>query len=136
MSRDETPTGGGSGGGSGYFGGSGASGLSNGVFQAGGGSSFISGHSGCIAIDENSTENNIIQRTGANNASCIDNPTAGLCSHHYSNYVFSQTVMIDGNGYEWTSQIGNYIGQVQPDGTTKKGNKDNGHARITLMTLS
>ena len=136
MSRETASTGGGSGGGSGYFGGSGASGLCNGTYPAGGGSSFISGHSGCIAITENSTSDNIVQRTGANNVSCIDNPTANLCSHHYSTYVFSNTVMIDGAGYEWTSQKGEYVGQVQPDATTKKGNQDNGHARITLVTLN
>ena len=135
MSRDDTPTGGGSGGGSGYFGGSGASGLSSGTFPGGGGSSFISGHTGCIAIDENSTEDNIIQRNGTNNISCIDNPTAENCSHHYSNYVFNETVIIDGAGYEWTSQKGDYIGQTQPDGTIKKGNQGNGHARITLLSL-
>ena len=42
-------TGGGSGGGGGLYGGSGASGLSNGVWFGGGGSSYISGHSGCTA---------------------------------------------------------------------------------------
>lgn len=133
---ETTNSGGGSGGGSGYFGGSGASGLCNGIWNGGGGSSFISGHSGCIAIDENSTSNNIIQRTGTNNVSCIDNPTAEQCSYHYSDYVFSNTVMIDGAGYEWTHEKGEYVGQIQPDATTKKGNQDNGHARITLVTLS
>ena len=44
-----TELGGGSGGGGGLYGGSGASGLMNGVWFGGGGSSYISGHSGCTA---------------------------------------------------------------------------------------
>ncbi len=50
----------------------------------GGGSSFISGHEGCDAIKEESTENNIIH-TGQ--------------SIHYSGLYFTNTLMIDDEGY-------------------------------------
>ena len=53
--------------------------------NAGGGSSFISGHNGCDAIKEESIENNIIH-TGQ--------------SVHYSGLYFTDTVMIDGEEYK------------------------------------
>ena len=101
-------------GGGGYYGGYGGSGA-----NAGGGSSFISGHDGCDAIKEESTENNIIH-TGQ--------------SVHYSGMYFTDTVMIDGEGYKWTTEKGSYTGMPTHDGTgTMKGNAGNGYARITYI---
>ena len=92
------------GGGAGFAGGS------------GGGSSFTSGHDGCDAITEDSTETNIIH-TGSPN--------------HYSNYIFTETVMIDGMGYEWTNVKGAKINMPTFDGTsTMVGNNTNGYALI------
>ncbi len=72
----------GGGGGSGYYGG-GAEGSGE-----SGGSSYISGHHGCNAIDETSTEENIVH---------TDQPD------HYSGYIFDsteiETGVCDGNGY-------------------------------------
>ena len=83
------------------------------------GSSFISGHNGCDAIKEESTENNIIH-TGQ--------------SVHYSGMYFTDTVMIDGEGYKWTTQKETYTGMPTHDGTeTMKGNAGNGYARITYI---
>ena len=67
------------GGGSGYYGG----GAVNVISQSSGtgGSSFISGHEGCDAITEKSTEENI-EHTG--------NPT------HYSGLTFTNTEMTEG----------------------------------------
>ena len=86
------------GGAGGYYGGGTGHRLDN--YAGSGGSSFISGHSGCDAISKLSTENNIIH-TGK--------------SFHYSGFVFYDTVMIDGNSempvpsFDITSniQIGN-----------------------------
>ena len=101
-------------GGGGYYGGEGGYGA-----NAGGGSSFISGHNGCDAIKEESTENNIIH-TGQ--------------SIHYSGLYFTDTVMIDGEGYKWTTEKGSYTGMPTHDGTgTMKGNTGNGYARITYI---
>ena len=111
----------GGGGGGGYYGGGGSK-TANNVSQASngaGGSSYISGHNGCDAIKEESTEDNIIH-TGQ--------------SIHYSGMHFTDTVMIDGSGYKWTTQKGEYTGMPSHDGTgTMKGNAGNGYARITYI---
>lgn len=77
-----------SGGGGGYYGGGGGA-RDRIDGSGGGGSSFISGHEGCDAITETSIENNIVH-TGQ--------------SIHYSGLKFTNTLMIDGNGYKWTTQ--------------------------------
>lgn len=73
-----------------------------------GGSSYISGYSGCDAIAETSTENSIIHTHQAN---------------HYSGYVFSNGVMIDGD-----SEMPSYDGNG-----TITGNVGNGFAKITYL---
>lgn len=102
--------------GSGYYGG--ASSTVSPCDATCGGSSFISGHNGCDAIAENSTSSKIIHTGQAN---------------HYSGLVFTNTIMIDGEGYNWTNVKGNYVGQIQPDGTMAKGHAGNGYARITCL---
>lgn len=108
--------GGGGGGGAGYYGGSGSSGLCNGRWSGGGGSSFISGHNGCDAID-----------------------SAGLHTgqpNHYSGKVFTNTEMIDGAGYKWTNVKGSLEQMPNPFGefySSGQGHTGNGFARITLL---
>lgn len=102
------------GGGSGYYGGS----RSGHVCSAGGGSSYISGHAGCDAIAESSTSSSIVH-TGQPN--------------HYTGIVFTNTEIIDGQGYAWTNTRGSYVGQIQPNGTTATGHSGNGYARITYI---
>ena len=104
------------GGGGGYYGGNSAS-WTGGA----GGSSFISGHNGCDAIKEESTENNIIH-TGQ--------------SIHYSNLYFTNTLMIDGEGYKWTDKKEEQIGMPSHlDNSVIMGNSGNGYARITLVSI-
>ncbi len=74
-------------------------------YSGGGGSSFISGHTGCNAISSSSTENNIIH-TGQPN--------------HYSGYVFTNTVMKAGNE-----------SMPSPTGGTETGHTGNGYCKIT-----
>ena len=89
--------------------------------NAGGGSSFISGHNGCDAIKEESTENNIIH-TGQ--------------SIHYSGLYFTNTLMIDGEGYRWTDKKEEQIGMPShSDNSIIMGNSGNGYARITLVSI-
>ena len=89
--------------------------------NSGGGSSFISGHNGCDAIKEESTENNIIH-TGQ--------------SIHYSGLYFTDTVMIDGEGYKWTDKKEEYVGMPSYlDNSIITGNTGNGYARITLISI-
>ena len=91
---------GGGGGGGGYYGGAGGD-VDNGA----GGSSFISGYTGCNAIAESSTESNIVH-TGQPN--------------HYSGYVFTNGVMKAGNEL-----------MPSPSGGTETGHTGNGFAKIT-----
>ena len=88
--------------GNGYY--SGQSGQGR---NAGGGSSFISGYPGCIAIDKESTVNNIITTESPN---------------HYSGKIFSDSEMIAGN-----------TTMPSPSGSTETGHSGNGYARITYI---
>ena len=117
------------GGGSGYFGGGGSAHVQAG----GGGSSYISGHNGCVAIEESSTENNITFPT-KNGVACTDGTTDQDCSVHYSGREFTDTVMIDGKGYNWTTEVGDtVVGMPNYTGTgTMVGNTGDGYAKITL----
>ena len=99
----------GSGGGGGYYGGGGGGHNSGIVGSGSGGSSFISGHTGCNAISSSSTSSSIVH-TGQPN--------------HYSGYVFSNSVMIDG-------------GSIMPShsGGTETGHTGNGYCIITWQQL-
>ncbi len=131
------PTSYGGGGGGGYYGGAG--GGDGGPMTSGGsgGSSYISGHPGVDSIDQASTASNI-QHTGS--------------EIHYSNKKFTNTVMIDGMGYQWinakskpshsgqasngshvTLTNGEYTGQPDKNGDIKTGHEGNGFARITPL---
>ena len=105
----EKNTSGGGGSGSGYYGGGqGCAGA--GVIGSGsGGSSFISGYPGCDAISGTSTENNIIH-TGQPN--------------HYSGYIFTNPVMIDGGSV-----------MPSPSGGTEIGHEGDGFCIITWQQL-
>lgn len=119
------------GGGGGYWGGAGSALVDN--YPGGsGGSSFISGHNGCVAI-KSATDRS--PRLGTNNATCDDGTTDITCSYHYSGYKFTNTVMIDGQGYKWTTERGSeVVGMPTHDGTgTMTGNSGNGYAKITYL---
>lgn len=118
-------------GGGGYFGGGSGPG-------GGGGSSFISGHAGCVAITKESTQDNIIQRNDSSGNTCLDGTTDITCSYHYSDYVFTNTKMIDGGGYIWTTEKATAsTGMPTFTGnSTMTGNESNGYAKITLLSLN
>ena len=115
------------GGGGGYYGGA------TGVWKAaGGGSSFISGHLGCVAIKEGSTSN----PRAVNISGCDSNPISNVnCSVHYSGKSFTDTVMIDGQGYAWTTtKASTSTGMPTHSGTaTMTGNTGDGYAKITYL---
>ena len=94
-------------GGGGYFGGS-ASVVKN-HYTGAGGSSFISGHAGCNAIDESSTDPRAMIPTNQ--------------SIHYTGYKFFSTTIIDG-----ISQMPN------PSGGFEIGHCSDGAVRIQLYT--
>ena len=95
--------------GGGYYGGTASDSHYSTVYEsAAGGSSFISGHEGCDAIDELSTEDNIIHTSQ---------------NIHYSGRKFTNTEMIDGEDSNMPSKDG--------EGTIT-GNSENGYVKITL----
>lgn len=112
------------GGGAGYYGGSSGGGTNNNG-SGGGGSSYISGHPGSNSILESSTSSSIVHN--------------GLPTH-YSGISFTNTVMIDGKGYEWldTNTKGVLVNQPNPneEEATQVGQKGNGFARITPTSYS
>ncbi len=130
--------GGGYGGGGGYYGGGGASYTAT----SGGGSSYISGHKGCVALASSSTSS-IVPRTGTGGAACVMGTADSLCSEHYSGMVFTDTLMIDGAGYTWTNEKSATVGtnlMPNPNGgddyASGISNVGNGYARITLESIS
>ena len=114
----------GGGGGGGYYGGGGAGDSTSGA----GGSSYISGHNGCIAIQ---SETNTSPKTN-----CLNGTTDIKCSYHYSGYKFFNTTMIDGNGYVWTTKKTTQTGMPTHNGESiMTGNPGNGYAKITLIDI-
>lgn len=104
-----------SGAGGGWF--TGASARNGG---AGGGSSYISGHDGCLGISQTSTEANIQMKTNS----------------YHDTYIFNNTTMIDGEGYRWTNIKEEQVSMPTYTGKTGEiGNKGNGHIKITYLGL-
>ena len=102
-----------SGGGAGYYGGS----IGRHA-PAGGGSSYISGYVGCVAI---TSEEDITPKEG-----CTDGTDDVTCSYHYSGLKFTDSEMKAGN-----EEMPNYSGTK-----TMVGNEGNGYAKITAMPLT
>ena len=104
-----------------YGGGSGPAG--------GGGTSYISGHTGCVAI---TSASDITPKTG-----CDTGSSNNSCSLHYSGKKFTNTVMIDGLGYAWTNAKGSLRQMPKPTGgyyASGIGNSGDGAIKITLLT--
>ncbi|MDO4996494.1 MAG: glycine rich domain-containing protein [Bacilli bacterium] len=128
-------------GGSGYFAGGTSRSTNGNVSSGAGGSSYISGHIGCVAIEGTSTVDNITFPT-KHEVLCDDGTIDIDCSIHNSGKYFTETVMIDGAGKEWKYHDGDtevtastsVVGMPTHDGTgTMTGNSGNGYARITLI---
>ena len=111
-----------SGGGGGWYGGGGGSGTSNGGTHGGGGSSYISGHPGCIGVNA----------SGMPLAQSYSSPSDSVSN---TGYKFIRTVMIDGKGYQWTTEVGTTVlGQPTYDAkTTQVGNSGDGFAKIAYL---
>ena len=112
----------GSGGGGGWYGG-----QKGGGSGGAGGSSFISGHPGCNAVNTSTGAH-----LGASTTTTYNNVS----------YVFTNTLMLDGEGVSWTSanQVREYQNWTYPGVVTPAGTKvslpakydQNGYCRITL----
>ena len=117
-----------SGGGGGWYGG-GHGRHPGGTWPGGGGgSSYISGHQGCLAVSSNSS-------TSLKNG-CTKDSNSLECSISYTGYYFTNTLMIDGEGYRWTDKKEEQIGMPShSDNSVIMGNSGNGYARITLVSI-
>lgn len=117
-------TGWGGGGGGGYYGGSNGHGTTG-----SGGSSYISGHTGSVAII---SESDTTAKSG-----CTTGTSNNSCSIHYSGKMFTNTIMVDGQGYNWTNEKGEQVQMPSPSGVvyaTGEGHSGNGYAKIALVT--
>ena len=115
---------GGAGGGSGWYGGSG--GLGNNWGH--GGTSYISGHAGCVAIASASS----------NSASTAGTENSVARSAHYSGKIFTSTKMIDGEAYTWTTERTTQSAMPRPSGgsyPSGTGHTGNGYCKISGTTL-
>ena len=99
------------------------------IHSASRGSSYIRGHTGCVAITSEDDETPKSERlTGT-----MDNS----CSIHYSGKTFTNTAMIDGAGYSWTNTKGSLDLMPNPNGgyyESGLGHIGNGYARITIVS--
>ena len=84
--------------------------------NAGGGSSYISGHTGCVAIK---SETDVNPKAG-----CSNGTSNQACSYHYSGKKFTNTKMIAGN-----KSMPTHNGK-----SNMVGNSGNGYAKITLIS--
>ena len=131
-SRGTTPSG--YAGGGGYYGGGGCWGPypgQDGCSGSAGGSSYISGHTGCVAVT--STTSSTPKSGCATGNSNIE------CSKHPNGYVFinGSTKMIDGAGYAWTNIKGVQEQIPMPDGSYYPlgvGHTGNGVAKISYVS--
>ena len=111
------------GGGSGWYGGGGGGYTDSvGWTSAAGGSSYISGHNGCIGVNSSGTP---LKSTASSKAD----------SYSWTNFIFTNTEMIDGRGYSWTTTVSSSsTGMPNYSGSgTMTGNLGNGYARITYL---
>ena len=106
----------GSGGGGGYWGGKTQQETNVCGPHGGGGSSYISGHTGSVAIK---SATDITPKAG-----CSDGTRNNDCSIHYSGKVFTNTVMKSG-----IEQMPGYV-----DNVPITGNSGDGHARFTYLS--
>lgn len=92
----------------------------------GGGSSYISGHTGCVAVRSKSSS--------SPKSNCSTGTTSNSCSISPYGYTFTNTVMVDGLGYSWTNVKGSKTNMPTTSGTgTETGHTGNGYARITYL---
>lgn len=97
--------------------------------SGGSGASYISGHSGSVSITSSSSNT---PKSG-----CSQGTTTSTCIRHYSGKYFTDTVMIDGAGYKWTTTKGSITSMPKYNEVgyfaSGTGNNLDGYAKITLL---
>ena len=105
------------GGGSGWYGGTGGYHHESNTS----GSSYISGHAGCIAVTSSGSPKTSTYSTINDSVS-------------WTGYKFQDTIMIDGNSYEWKTEKKDSVSIPKYDSSTfTVGNTGDGYARITYL---
>lgn len=103
-----------------------------------GGSSYISGHTGSVAVTSTSSSSPKSGcTTGTTDNACSITPYINPATG--SGYTFTNTVMIDGAGYAWTNTKGSLQQMPNPNGgyyASGVGHSGNGAARITYLGTS
>jgi hypothetical protein len=128
-----------SGGGGGYMGGVTGDAIGMGTLYLGstGGTSFISGHNGCNAINyDNTITGTRIVNSLSETYDICSFTSQSILSINGISYVFNNTKMIDGQGYYWTNSRGSLSGMPTPSGGTETGHTGNGYARITFVSAN
>ena len=110
------------GGGGGWYGG--VKNTNNG--RSSGGSSFISGHTGCKAVNQSTS-------TSSTSVKHLNSP------NYDDTHIFSETKMIDGRGYKWepTQETSSYAKMPKPAGgeyDNGVGHTGSGYAIITYVS--
>ncbi len=116
------------GGGGGWYGGGGGTASHCYIACGGSGSSYISGHTGCVGVTSLS---DTTPKSG-----CTTGTTNNACSLSPTGLSFTDTVMIDGAGYSWTNVKGSLQQMPNPAGgyyASGVGHTGNGAARITRL---
>ncbi|MDO4967236.1 MAG: glycine-rich protein [Candidatus Saccharibacteria bacterium] len=96
--------------------------------RASGGSSYISGHTGAVAVTSTSSSS---PKSG-----CTTGTTNNACSISPYGYTFTNTLMIDGAGYKWTTSKQSLQQMPNPSGgyyASGVGHSGNGYAKITYL---
>ena len=123
------------GGGSGWYGGGSGATTNCHIMGSAGGSSYISGHTGSVAVTSASSSSPKSGcTTGTTNNSCSLTPYINPATN--ASYTFTNTLMIDGAGYKWTNTKGSLQAMPNPSGgnyASGVGHSGNGYARITYL---
>ena len=116
----------GGGGGAGWYGGGAGGTRTHRVGSGAGGSSYISGHTGSVGVTSTSSSS---PKSG-----CTTGTTNNSCSISPYGYTFTNTNMVDGQGYKWTNTKGSKTGMPKTSGSgTENGHSGNGYAKITWL---
>ena len=121
-----------SGGGGGYWGGHKGVASTTTASVGTGGSSFISGYTGSVAVE---SEDSNSPRFGSDGVTrCANGTTDNVCSQHYSGYVFTD----DPYTGDTMKMLAGYEEMPSHDGddeiSTMTGNSGNGYARISIAS--
>lgn len=109
---------------------------------ASGGTSYISGHLGCVAITDAVYSTNAAMNAPTTDSNLQFKGTMAEAatditrSYSPTGKIFIETMMIDGEGRQWTTTRGStVVGIPTPAGASETGHAGDGYARITRLVF-